>query len=82
MLLVNAVVSHAERQFRVLDILPDDILWIDINDKYANPELFDKHEIISALKERCAEIIPDPFVSNALNNLLHRKSDVLKKFGK
>lgn len=66
MLLVNAVVSHAERQFRVLDILPDDVLWIDINDKYANPELFDKHEIISALKERCAEIIPDPFVSNAL----------------
>tara|TARA_B000000460_G_scaffold44025_1_gene27628 strand:+ start:1892 stop:3976 length:2085 start_codon:yes stop_codon:yes gene_type:complete len=66
MLLVNAVVSHNEQQFRVLDILPDDILWIDINDKYANPELFDKQEIISALKERCAEIIPDPFVSNAL----------------
>ncbi|MCW8093219.1 Mu transposase C-terminal domain-containing protein [Alteromonas sp. ASW11-130] len=61
MLLVNVVIKHLGRHFRVLDVRTEHCFWIDIHEKYADPEPFEKHEIAKALSTKKAEIVEDPF---------------------
>lgn len=66
MLRINDVYQYQDLSIRILKILSEHIVWIDINDVKALPEIISKTELFHAIKSFEVFRIEDPFQDIAL----------------
>ena len=66
MLRINDVYQYQELSTRILTVLSEHIVWIDINDVKALPEIISKTELFHAIESFEAFRIEDPFQDIAL----------------
>ncbi|MDM1018757.1 Mu transposase C-terminal domain-containing protein [Acinetobacter sp. VNK23] len=66
MLRINDVYQYQDFSIRILKILSEQIVWIDINDVKALPEIISKTELFHAIESFEAFRIEDPFQDIAL----------------
>ncbi|MBP9786206.1 MAG: transposase [Acinetobacter sp.] len=66
MLRINDVYQYQDLSIRILKILSEHIVWIDINDMKALPEIISKTEIFHAIESFEVFRIEDPFQEIAL----------------
>lgn len=62
MLLVNLIVIYQNRTFRIIDVTHDEIVWIDIYEKNAEPEALDKEWLTELINSNEAKKTKDPFL--------------------
>ena len=58
---INEVLKIGERSYRVLQLLGEYLVWIDINDESAFPELASIDELIKAIEQENLERVEDPY---------------------
>lgn len=61
MLRINEVVQYAGRQYRVLDPLGLNFVWIDIISESAFPEVLSTNEIEKILSDKSLQLLDDPY---------------------
>ena len=66
MLRINDVYQYQDLSIRILKILSEHIIWIDINDVKALPEIISKTELFHAIESFEVFRIEDPFQEIAL----------------
>ena len=66
MLRINDVYQYQDLSIRILKTLSEHIVWIDINDVKALPEIISKTELFHAIESFEAFRIEDPFQDIAL----------------
>ena len=59
---INDVLQFGAKRFRVLLPIGEAIVWIDIDEKSALPELVEVSELIKAFDDETLKRIDDPFL--------------------
>jgi len=79
MLRINDVYQYQDFSIRILKILSEQIVWIDINDVKALPEILNKTELFHAIESFDAFRIEDPFQNIALKQPEKDSNSQLKR---
>ncbi|MBY8031501.1 DDE-type integrase/transposase/recombinase [Vibrio fluvialis] len=58
---INEVLKLGEHRYRVLELLDEYLVWIDIDDGSAFPELVSNEELIEAIEQESLERVDDPY---------------------
>lgn len=81
MLQINDVYQHLENFYRVLKLLSEDIVWIDIQDEKAFPCLVSSIEVLNAIESFETHLVDDPFKDLALIQPLPGSTNQIKRDG-
>lgn len=63
MLRINDVYSNQDSKYRILSLLPEQVVWIDIDRTSALPELIPIKELVNLIEEGVCYITDDPYQS-------------------
>ena len=63
MLRINDVYSNQDSKYRILSLLPEQVVWIDIDHTSALPELIPIKELVNLIEEGVCYITDDPYQS-------------------
>ena len=63
MLRINDVYSNQDLEYRILSVLPEQIVWIEVDSTSALPELILVKDIINLIEEGVCYIVKDPYES-------------------
>ncbi|KZK82601.1 Transposon Tn7 transposition protein TnsB [Pseudovibrio sp. Ad13] len=58
---INEVLSFDQRRYRILQLMGEHLVWIDIDDKSAFPEIASTDELRSAIEDEVLDRVQDPF---------------------
>lgn len=61
MLRINDVYSNQDSKYRILSLLPEQVVWIDIDRTSALPELIFIKDLVTLIEEGICYIIDDPY---------------------
>lgn len=63
MLRINDVYSNQDLKYRILSVLPEQVVWIEVDSTSALPELILVKDIINLIEEGVCYIVKDPYES-------------------
>lgn len=58
---INEVLSFDGKLYRILADLPEELVWISMEDESALPTVVSKHELVNAIETELLERVEDPF---------------------
>ncbi len=65
---INEVLAYEDNKYRILDVFPDTVVWISIDDKKAFPSLIEVAELRLAIDDELLKREPDPYSDLALQS--------------
>lgn len=59
---INEVLKQEDQTYRILAVLPDEIIWILLNDDSAFPSIIEKSECVIAVEDETLVHVEDPYL--------------------